>query len=38
MIHTYDLINVLKQKYQNCKFHLVFGGDIVDTFKYWGSY
>lgn len=38
MVHTYDLMNVLKQKYEGYKFHLVFGGDIVDNFKYWGNY
>ena len=38
MVHTYDLMKVLREKYHNHVFHPVFGGDIVDTFHYWGNY
>ena len=38
MVHTYDLMRVLRDKYKDHNFHLVYGGDIVDTFDQWGNY
>lgn len=36
-IHTYDLLNELKKKYQQTKFHFVIGADILHTIHLWGN-
>lgn len=36
-IHTYDLLNLLKDKYMNTKFYFVIGGDILHTIHTWGN-
>jgi len=36
-IHTYDLLNELKKKYTDSKFHFVMGADVLHTINTWGN-
>ena len=37
MIHTYDLLNEFKKKYEGRNFHFVVGGDILHKIHAWNG-
>jgi nicotinic acid mononucleotide adenylyltransferase len=36
-VHTYDLLNNIKQKYEGSCFSMVVGGDVLLTIHTWGN-
>lgn len=37
MMHTYDMLNQMKNMYKDIKFHFVIGADIIPTLQSWGN-